>query len=154
MSRYIQRGVTVIKFAITQAGATPTLAEINGALNVTPEIADVSGWTVEGTEADTPDLASTWDSKIPGVDTAADSTFTLYDNVETSDAVRDGLVKGQNGWVYIMRKGQAAGKPMHIFPVRVRHVSDTYSVGNDAARYSAGFSITKPPTLNHAIPSV
>ncbi|MFW3477344.1 hypothetical protein [Streptomyces microflavus] len=52
-------------------------------------------------------MDSTFVSKIPGDDSAADSSLTFYEDDVTDDIETD-LAKGTTGFILIARKGKAA----------------------------------------------
>jgi hypothetical protein len=159
MARFIRRGVSKIYFLPVVAGYTvagtgaPTRAEITAGTNLSPEIAEVSGWMLENATVATPDLGTDFDSGIPGIDSAADSSLTFYEQ-ETTNVIETLLPKGTAGFVYIMRKGDVpASLSGDLFPVRVGSRSAQITVGADPARFVVNFSITSRPSLDKAIPA-
>jgi len=155
MPRFSRKGVTKILFADTIAAATyiPTRAEITGATALTKQIAEVEGFSLENQEIETPDLESTFTSKIPGDDQAADSSLTFYED-DTSSTLEEALAKGTVGFIIILRKGDVpASKSMDVYPVRVASKSAAITVDNEAAKWTARFSITDTPVLDAAVPA-
>jgi len=153
MAKFSRKGVTVVKFLDTVAAGVPTRTELDGGTDVTQRIAAIDGFSLENQEIETPNLADTFDSKIPGSDQAADSSITFYEDDTTSTLEAD-LAKGTVGWIVILAKGDVpAGKGMDIFPVRVASNSRAYTVDNEAAKFTVKFSITDRPTLDAAVPA-
>ncbi|MGW5003235.1 phage tail tube protein [Streptomyces hydrogenans] len=155
MPRFSRKGVTKILFAETIAAPTyiPTRAEITGATSLTKQIAEVEGFALENQEIETPDLESTFTSKIPGDDTAADSSLTFYED-DASSTLEEALAKGTVGFVIILRKGDVpTSKSMDVYPVRVASKSAAITVDNEAAKWTARFSITDTPVLDAAVPA-
>lgn len=155
MPRFSRKGVTKILFADTIAATTfiPIRTEITGATKLTKAIAAVDGFALENQEIETPDMESTFDSKIPGSDTAADSSITFYED-DTDDALEQALAKGTNGFIIILRKGDVpASNSMDVYPVRVASKSSAITVDNEAAKWTARFSITDSPALDAAVPA-
>ena len=155
MPRFSRKGVTKILFADTIAAATyiPTRAEITGATALTKQIAEVEGFSLENQEIETPDLESTFTSKIPGDDQASDSSLTFYED-DTSSTLEEALAKGTVGFIIILRKGDVpASKSMDVYPVRVASKSAAITVDNEAAKWTARFSITDTPVLDAAVPA-
>lgn len=153
--RFIRRGKTRILFSPTLAnpltGATRT--ELTSALNLTPEVADLSGWSLENSPAATPDMASTFEKSIPGTDAAADSTLTLYED-ELSEITELALAKNTVGYIILLRKGDRPGsKSMDTFAVRVASKGPEFNAGNEPARYVLTFSIEEEPSLDKAVPA-
>jgi hypothetical protein len=155
MARFSRKGVTKILFAKTIASATyiPTLVEITGATDYTKSIAAVDGFSIENQEIETPDMESTFVAKIPGDDSAADSSLTFYED-DTTDKIETDLAKGTTGFVLIARKGKASGtKGLDVYPVRVASNSSAVTADNEAAKLMVKFSITDRPLLNATIPA-
>jgi hypothetical protein len=155
MARFNRKGVTKILFAdtIADAGYMPTMAEITGATDYTKQIAAVDGFSLENQEIETPDMASTFVSKIPGDDQASDSSLTLYED-DTTDTIETDLAKGTVGFVIICRKGKtASSKGMDVYPVRVASSSPAITADNEAAKIMVKFSITDRPLLNATVPA-
>ncbi|WP_228994300.1 hypothetical protein [Streptomyces sp. DH8] len=155
MARFNRKGVTKILFTETIAdpGYMPTLIEITGATDYTKQIAAVDGFSIENQEIETPDMDSTFVSKIPGDDSAADSSLTFYED-DTTDLIETDLAKGTTGFIVIARKGKAAGtKGLDVYPVRVASNSSTVTADNEAAKLQVRFSITDRPLTNATIPA-
>ncbi|MEV6146434.1 hypothetical protein ACFYNF_34030 [Streptomyces sp. NPDC006641] len=155
MARFNRKGVTKILFAETIAAADymPTLVEITGATDYTKQIAAVDGFSIENQEIETPDMDSTFVAKIPGDDSAADSSLTFYED-DTTDTVETDLAKGTTGFILIARKGKAAStKGLDVYPVRVASTSAAITADNEAAKIMVKFSITDRPLLNATIPA-
>jgi DNA polymerase III sliding clamp (beta) subunit (PCNA family) len=155
MARFNRKGVTKILFADAIASTTymPTLVEITGATDYTKQIAAVDGFSLENQEIETPDMASTFVSKIPGDDQASDSSLTFYED-DVTDTIETDLAKGTVGFVIICRKGKAAStKGMDVYPVRVASSSPAITADNEAAKIMVKFSITDRPLLNATVPA-
>lgn len=155
MARFNRKGVTKILFAdtIADAGYLPTLVEVTGAEDYTKAIAAVDGFSIENQEIDTPDMDSTFVAKIPGDDSAADSSLTFYED-DTTDDIETDLAKGTTGFIIICRKGKAASTTgMDVYPVRVASNSATITADNEAAKIAVRFSITDRPLLNATVPA-
>ncbi|TXS68936.1 hypothetical protein [Streptomyces sp. sk2.1] len=155
MARFNRKGVTKILFAETIAdlGYMPTLVEITGATDYTKQTAAVDGFSIENQEIETPDMESTFVAKIPGDDSAADSSLTFYED-DTTDTIETDLAKGTTGFILIARKGKAAGtKGLDVYPVRVASTSAAITADNEAAKIMVKFSITDRPLLNATIPA-
>jgi hypothetical protein len=155
MARFNRKGVTKILFAETIASTTymPTVAEITGATDYTKQIAAVDGFSIENQEIETPDMDSTFVSKIPGDDSAADSSLTFYED-DVTDTIETDLAKGTEGFILIARKGKAPStKGLDVYPVRVASNSSAVTADNEAAKLMVKFSITDRPLLNATIPA-
>lgn len=148
MAKFMRRGTARVFFLPTVAGAVPTSAEVTAGTNLSARIADINGWMLESTKIDVPNLADRFVSSIPGEQTTADSSITLYADDANTDAVKTALATDEEGYIYLMHAGQGTGKKADLFPVRVSSVGNEYSLGNDAARFVVNFAITAPPSLD------
>jgi hypothetical protein len=156
MARFNRKGTTRIYFLPTIASNTlvPTGAEITAGTDYTGQINAVEGFSIENTPIDTPDMASTFVSKIGGDDTAADSSLTFYED-STLDTIETDLAKGTTGYVVIFSKGLTTGaKGMDVFPVVVTSISKPYTTDNEAARITVQFAVTARPLQNGTVPSL
>lgn len=155
MARFNRKGLTKIYFLPTIASTAllPTLVEITGGTNYTGMISAIDGWSLENSPIETPDMASTFVSKIGGDDSAADSSLTFYED-STADDIETDLAKGTSGFIVIFSKGNAASaKGMDVFPVTVVSNSKAYTTDNEAAKVTVQFTITDRPAFNQTVPS-
>jgi hypothetical protein len=155
MPKFSRKGTTKILFTDTIAAPSmvPTRTELTGATKLTPTIAAIDGFSIENQEIETPTMESTFDSKIPGSDQAADSTITFYEDDVDND-METTLAKGTEGWVIFLRKGDVpASNSMDVYPVRVASISAALTVDNEAAKFMVKFSITDPPVIGAAVPA-
>lgn len=153
--RFNRKGTTKIHYLPTIAATTliPTTAEITAGTDWTQYIHSIDGWNLENSPIETPDMASTFVSKIEGDDNAADSSLGFYEDSVT-DTVETDLAKGTTGYVVIFSKGKTAGsKGMDVFPIKVASNSKTYSTDNEAAKINVQFVITARPLLNGTVPA-
>lgn len=155
VKKYMRRGTSLFKFVpvIAAASMIPTRAELGGGSDLTEYIAGLDGWTQTNNVIETPDMADTFDSKIPGSDAADDSSMTFYED-EESATLETTLAKGTSGYVVILRKGDVpASESMDIFPVRVASQSPQYTADNEAAKFVVNFTITSRPVQGAAVPA-
>lgn len=153
--RFNRKGVTKIYWLPTIAATTliPTTAEITAGTDYTEQINAIDGWSLENAPIETPDMASTFVSKIGGDDSAADSSLTFYED-SALDSVETGLAKGTIGYIVIFSKGKTSGaKGMDVFPVTVVSNSKAYTTDNEAAKITVQFTINKRPLFNGTVPA-
>jgi hypothetical protein len=153
--RFNRKGTTKIYYLPTIAATTliPTSAEITAGTDYTQQINGIDGWSLENQPIETPDMASTFVSKIGGDDSAADSSITFYED-STLDDIESDLAKGTSGYIVIFSKGKtAAAKGMDVFPITVVSNSKAYTTDNEAAKITVQFTITQRPLFNGTVPS-
>ncbi|MFE7780268.1 phage tail tube protein [Streptomyces nigrescens] len=156
MARFNRKTLTRIMFLPTVASTAllPTRAEITGGTDYTDQINAVDGWSIENQPIETPDMGSTFVSKIDGDDSAADSSLTFYED-DTLDDVESDLAKGTEGFIAIFSKGDvAAAKGLDVFPVKVASTSKAYTADNEAAKITVQFVIVDRPALNQTVPAM
>lgn len=155
MARFNRKGTTKIYFLPTIAATTliPTNTEITAGTDYTGQINAVDGFTLENTPIETPDMESTFVSKIGGDDSAADSSLTFYED-STLDEIETDLAKGTSGFIVIFSKGKTEGaKGMDVYPVTVVSNSKAFTTDNEAAKITVQFTITARPVFNQTVPT-
>jgi hypothetical protein len=152
--KYMRRGTSRFYFvpAIASDTLLPTRGELSAGTEFSAYIAAMDGWTVTNNEIETPDMADTYDSTIPGSDKADQSSFTFYEDEEDAD-LEEMFAKGTNAYVVILRKGDIPGNnSMDVFPIRVATQSPQYTADNEAAKFMATCSITERPLQGAPVP--
>lgn len=155
MARFNRKTLTRYKFlpTVVSTSLLPTRAEITAGTDYTRLITAVDGWSIENQPIETPDMGSTFVSKIDGDDSAADSSLTFYEDSVLDDIESD-LAKGTVGFMAIFSKGDvAAAKGLDVFPVKVASLSKAYTADNEAAKITVQFVITDRPALNQTVPA-
>ncbi|MCX4606845.1 hypothetical protein OG402_41190 [Streptomyces anulatus] len=154
VKKYMRRGTSKFYFLETIAAGTmiPTRTELTAGTEFSEFIAAMDGWTVANNEIETPNMADTYDSTIPGSDKADTSTFTFYED-EVDAEIEEMLAKGTTGYVVILRKGDVpANNSMDVFPIRVASQSPQYTADNEAAKFVVTCSITSRPVQGAPVP--
>ncbi|MCF0086590.1 MULTISPECIES: hypothetical protein [unclassified Streptomyces] len=155
IKKYMRRGTSKFYFVPTIAAETmlPTRTELTAGTEFSEYIAAMDGWTVTNNEIETPDMADTYDSTIPGSDKADTSSFTFYED-EVDAELETTFAKGTTGYVVILRKGDVpANESMDVFPIRVASQSPQYTADNEAAKFMVTCSITSRPLQGAAVPA-
>lgn len=155
VKKYMRRGTSKFYFLETIAAGTmiPTRTELSAGTEFSEFIAAMDGWTVANNEIETPNMADTYDSTIPGSDKADTSTFTFYED-EVGAEIEEMLAKGTTGYVVILRKGDVpANNSMDVFPIRVASQSPQYTADNEAAKFVVTCSITSRPVQGAPVPT-
>jgi hypothetical protein len=149
--RYIPPGKRRYYWVTTITTYTsPLRSELDAGKDLTAEIADVTGFDVTSDMVETPDLGTTYTSKVPGRTNSSDSSITFYAD-STSNDVRTLLPRNTSGFVVIFGEGDVTGQKMDVFPARV--ASEYVDQGTaDPGRVVVNFSITRLPAQNVTIP--
>lgn len=150
--RYIRPGISVVHYLPACADYTaPTRQEIDGGTELSAEISEISGFSVTSDTVETPDWASRFTSKVPGMISAEDSSITFYGSVDTDD-VRSVLPRDTTGFIIIMDGGDVPEQSMDVFPVTVSSVAKEKS-NDDPVTLEVSFTITDEPAEDVQIPA-
>lgn len=150
--RFFAPSITRILFATSVSDTDAvTRTEINAATDLSNEIVEVDGWSVNAALLDAPDLGHLFNSKVTGRTEADNSSITMYQSKDTDD-IRSVMPRGTTGFVIIMWGGDVAGRLMDVYPVEVASVGKTIP-DNKAADQKITFAITSEPSEDVEIPS-
>jgi hypothetical protein len=150
-TRYFPPGIRKVYFvaAISNYNA-PTRAELNAGTDLSAEIETMTGWSLQGSTVDVPDMGSRFTSQVPGRLTSAQNDITMYMSQNSSD-VRTLLPRDTNGFIVCLWEGDVTGQKMDVFPVRVVTQANDTTV-DDPGKTTVSFAITKLPAILIAIP--
>jgi hypothetical protein len=150
--RYFQPGITKLFWLTTAVDYTAlTLAEITAGTELTKDLAEIAGWEVTSNSIDTPDFASRFTSKVPGLTSVSDSSLTFYGSSDGQD-VRQTLSRDDIGYLVAMDGGQTAGNVMDVYPATVASLGKVRS-NSDAYKIQVSFTITAVPSEDQTIPT-
>jgi hypothetical protein len=152
MPRFMARGKSKVIFTPTVAGVSPTRPEITAGTSLTPQIAEMSGFSFSNSPIATPDMDTTFTTTIAGEDTSDTPSMTFYDD-DTVTTIRTALAKGTKGYLLLMRYGDVPTKAVQKWYVESTGISDEWSAGNDPARFSVSFGVLAVPVFNGVIPA-
>lgn len=153
--RFLRRGVSKVFFVPTIATTSaPTAAEVNAGTNLTATIADIAGFSYTNQAIAVPDWGDNFDSKISGIDQAADSTLHIYEK-RTTNTGRTTLAKGTAGYLVILFAGTAGATPAaadkcDIWPIISAGTPRDYS-GTEGAKWHVALIPTARPTEDVAL---
>jgi hypothetical protein len=153
MSRFFRRGKTKVYWVPTLSSTTsPSAAQINAGVNMSAQIADISGFEFSNSPIPTPDLSTPFTTTIPGEDTAQEPQLVFYED-DTTNTLQTTLAKGTTGHTVKFYKGTAGASPAagdraEVWPVISTGPYREYSMGNDPARWGARFTPTATPVFD------
>jgi hypothetical protein len=150
-TRYIPPGTRKIYWVATIANyLSPSRGELNAGIDLSNEVAEVSGFTVTSDTTDTPDLSGRFVPVIAGRIKADSSSLSFYASSTSSD-VRTVLPRDTVGYIVFLWEGDVTSQKMDVFPVKVT-VSALDGNMEDPEKVNISFAITKVPANNVAIP--
>lgn len=154
ITKFTARGASKTYWLTACADITaPTRSELNAGTDLTPQIADESGWSVSSSQIDTPDKDTRYTSTIPGVISAEASSCTMYADKEGVDATVL-MPRDEAGFYVILDGGDIPGNKMRVFPVIVSSVSHQASVDGSAADTNMfSYAITDEPAEAVTVPA-
>lgn len=153
-TRYFDPSVTKCYYLPTIAASTliPTRAEMTAGTDLSGEIADLDGWTVEGDDIETPDLGKLFTGKIPGRTSADKCALTFHADQGGAD-VRALLPRGSSGYIMWCDGGDVTGNIAGVYPIRVKSCSPMRAVDKDNARIQVQFTVTEEPNEAVTVPA-
>lgn len=155
MARFFRRGKTKVVFTQTVGVLTaPTVSNITTGSDLTAAINDLTGFEFANKPIDTPDLATSFTSKIPGPDEAKDASLKYYRD-SASNPLDSTLAKDVLGFIivgdYKILGSWTSGDKVDVWPVQVASNSKEYSLKNDPALSNVIFTVTGTPAFNTTI---
>lgn len=153
-TRFSARGSSKVYWVATIADVTaPTRSELNAGTDLSPQVADASGWSVSSEQIATPDMATRYTSTISGSISAEDSSLVLYMSKNGVDA-RSLMPRDAVGHIVWLDGGDIAANKMDVFKVSVSsHSKGRSFTGSDADRITINYAITEEPSENIAVPA-
>lgn len=152
--RFFQPETSKVYFVPTIASTALeyTLVERDAGVDLTGEIADISGWNITSAMIATPDLGSKFNSQIGGRTSVDASSITFWADKSGVDA-RAELPRETTGYIVFADGGDTAGYMSDVFPVSVTSVGKLRSVGDNAFQVTITFAVTAEPLEDYAIPA-
>lgn len=153
-TRYTSIGITKVYYLPTVASTSfiPTRTEMNAGTDLSPELADWTGWMVEGAQINTPDLSTVFESTISGRVSAPKSSLTFYASTTGVD-VTSLLPRTTTGFILWLDGGDISGHQMEVYPITVMaNGIDRDNKMTKADVVKIDFAITRQPAQNVTIP--
>jgi hypothetical protein len=159
--RFFRRGITKIFYVpvISDIDAPSATTELDVALELSCELAEISGFAFSNSPIPVPDMCDVFVKNIPGEDTAEDSSITFYElsGGIANNPIKSTLAKGVVGYILIFPYGISgaslpeAGDEAEVWPVSVSSNTREFSAGNEPARFMVEFTISDVPELEAVI---
>lgn len=144
-TRYFHAGLTRVWWLAGDSVAAPTAADLDAGWEVTGEVADVLGWSVQASLADRPEAERRFVPQSPGSVSVPQSVLTFYADRAAVDA-RLLLPLLAVGRVVFADAGELAA--VDSFPVQVSAVGKARSVAEEPARFDVTFAVLDAPLLD------
>jgi hypothetical protein len=152
VAAFFRRGKSKIYFLPAIANlAAPTAPEFTAGQDLSEAVVAIGGFQFSNSPIATPDLATTFDSQIPGSDTADNTSLTFKDDVAAT-VIRTALAKGTNGYIVLCPYGKVTAKRAETWPVTSTGFNDQWDLGNTAAQAMVQFAVTAPPNQAAVLP--
>lgn len=155
MPRFNRRGRSGVWFVASLANpAAPSAAAIAAGTAIHNELKSFTGFTSEVADLDNADWGSTFEKTLPGGETPAGSSLTVYAGDVDADAGETirAAIGGNNvsGFIVFVKRSKtpATGERADVFPVRGKGANDDREAGNAVATYTVGFAIPDTPNKN------
>lgn len=151
--RFFRPGTTKVYWVRTIVTYTaPTRLEINSGTDLSGEIAEINGFSVQSDTIPTPDLGTRFVPKIAGRINADDSSLNFYASSTGFTDARSVLPRDTTGFLIVMDGGDVAttGR-MDVYPATVTSVPKLRAL-EDPAQVQVTFAITRVPAEDLVIP--
>ena len=149
--RFIPEGTTSFYWVPAMVSyLTPTRGELNAGTNLTPECSSSGNWGIVSNAIDTPDLATTFTSQIPGKITIDGSTLNMYADDNQADA-RTLMPRNATCFIVKFPGGDITGRKMTVFPVKVGSAAEPTAFGAPT-ELNFSYYVTKIPAENITVP--
>lgn len=152
MARRFRRGMSKIKIMPAVAGTSPTRAEINAGVDVSPSVIGIGGFKLTNAPISYQPLDTTFDPQIDGPDTTDASTIDFADD-DTDTAIRTAVAKGTPVVVGLFPYGDIPGKRCEMWRAKSTGVNDDWALDAKVMAFQTGFAITSLPSQNSVIPA-
>ena len=154
MSRFVPRkqGVKFYFAPAVAVLAAPTRTEITAAVDLTPQLADTSGFSAAPQSAEVPDYDSDFTKKVPGIKAAEDPTMTFWED-DDSSTIRTAVADGAAGFIIRCPYGDVAAKRCEVWPVRSTGPNTNLPNDNNAAQFVVVFATEDAPELEAVLPA-
>lgn len=161
-NKFFRPGITKVYAVAAVADVNAvTTAEIATGVDLSCDIAELSGFTFKNEGIETPSMCSTLVTSIPGLDKMEDSSLTLYEyrdpaNPGAANPLRDLLAKGTKTVIVIFPQGTATGGApatgdvYDAWPCQASGAPRELGM-KDAARWMASLSVTGIPAQDAAL---
>lgn len=159
-NKFFRRGITKVFFVPTIAAPvdSPSVAEVTAGADLSPDVAELSGFTFENQPISTPNLSETFVTTIPGEDQSEASSLTFYEKQGpgADNPLRALLAKGTTGYIVIFYAGiagatPATGDPCEVWPTITTGAARIYDTGNEAAKWRCNFTPTATPATDAVV---
>lgn len=147
-NRYIARGKR--KYYWLPTAATPaTVANFTAGTNLTGDLFEINGFEFNNTPADSYDMSSAFDKKVPGTDAVSDSNMVFHDD-DALATLYTAMAKGNVGYVAVFNKGTAGASPAiadkyELWPAIIASRTNLHTAANETAKFRVTFTLTQPP---------
>jgi hypothetical protein len=150
--RYLAVGIRKVYWVPAIANyLSPTRAELDAGTDLTAEVETLTGWSLQGSVLDTPDMGTTFTSQVVGRRTSPQNDITAYLDQNGND-IRSLLPQNTTGYMVICWAGDVGGNNMDVFPSRVVTQAND-SNPEDPGKVTISFAITKIPAIMATIPT-
>lgn len=149
----MRKGTAKVYWVTTMANfatGAMTAAEVTAGVILTPQIAEMNGFSFSNNPISTPDMDTRFVSQVSGEDTAEASNLVMYELKGGADAIKTALAKDATGYLVIAYAGiagaaAASGDKVEVWPSVISSNVRRYTAGNEAAQYQANFAISLAP---------
>lgn len=134
--------------------SAPSRAELDAGKDLTDEVMDWDGWSIDTDLIDAPDVGTGFVAKLNGRRNPAESSLVIYMSSDTTDTqdVRLLFEEGDTGYIVRFDSGDVEDAYMDVWPVAVRSLQKA-GKADDPSTVTVNFRITSEPAQNVVVPA-
>jgi len=150
-ARFAIRGSGRVYWTDVVGLSSPTVAEINAAVDISADVHRIRGFNVVHQTETTATLTDVFERQHLSRVTAGECAISWYEDRE-SDAARDRFVLGMTGTLIMCVRGApVAGDPVETWPAQAGAPSTDWTTELEAGRFTVRFAITDLPNTTGKI---
>ena len=151
---YYRRGTSKWLWSTSAPSAPPTAAQITAAVDISPQLNAIDGFTTETEFIDIENLSTRTTPKLAGPINVEGGTLTFNEQKAASgvtaynhDTIRSGFAQDTTGYLIACPYGTATGNNVEVWGVTVGSNSRSWDMGATPAKYMVDFAATAVPVF-------
>ena len=152
---YYRRGVSKLYWSATAPASPPTAANITAAVDLSPQLNAIDGFTAETEFIDVENLSTRFNPKLAGPINIEGGTLTFNEQKAASgataynqDPIRVALAQDAAGYLIFAPYGTTTGSNVEVWAATVGSNTRSWDMGATPAKYMVDFAATAVPVFN------
>jgi hypothetical protein len=141
----------VAAFAPATSTGSPTSGEFAAGIKLDALITGIDGMDVTPKYTDAPTLAHRITPKVIVGKEIGEPKLTFFED-DADFSIRLALASNADGYLIRLPYGKVTGKRCEVWPMRSGGPNDDWTIGDDLAKFTIGFSVSYAPNLAGVCP--